>query len=205
MNELRGKTVAVLVGDDFEESEAIYPIYRLKEAGAEVVVAAEDGEEVTGKHGLPLEVDCGFEDLSADELDAVLIPGGYGPDHVRRSRAALQVVRACFDAGKLVASICHGPWVLASAGVVEGKQVTSFASIRDDLVHAGAEWVDEEVVVDEHLVTSRQPDDLPAFMRAVMTQLGAEAGESAEEARPERRKKAPAGRSGRRTVGAGRR
>lgn len=203
--ELRGKTIAVLVGKDFEESEAIYPIYRLREAGAEVIVAAEEGKDVQGKHGYPLPVDCAFEDLSADELDGVVVPGGYGPDHVRRSRVALDLVRRCFEAGKLVAAICHGGWVPASAGIVEGRRVTSYASIRDDLVHAGAEWVDEEVVQDENLISSRHPGDLPAFMRAIVAFLEG-ASEEGSAARPERRRKAAAGgRSRRRTVGAGRR
>lgn len=203
--ELRGKKVAVLIGDDFEESEAIYPIYRLREEGIEVVVAAEGGEGVLGKHGYPLDVEAAFEDLAQDDLAAVLVPGGYGPDHVRRSRVALDLVRGCFEAGKLVAAVCHGPWVLASAGIIEGKQLTSFSSIRDDLVHAGADWVDQEVVVDGNLITSRRPGDLPAFMRAVVEHLEAAEEPSRRPERPERRRKVAAGRQRRRAVGAGRR
>lgn len=170
--ELQGKRVAVLVGRDFEESEAIYPIYRLKEAGAEVLVAGPDAEPLEGKHGYPLQVDHAFEDLDAGDLDGVVLPGGYGPDHVRRSKAALKLVKALFDEGKLVAAICHAGWVLASAGVLRGREATSFSSIKDDVEAAGARWRDAEVVVDGNLVTSRHPGDLPAFMRAVLAGLG---------------------------------
>lgn len=203
--ELRGTTVAVLVGQDFEESEAIYPIYRLREAGAEVIVAAEGGKAVQGKHGYPLEVDVAFEDLAADDLAGVVIPGGYGPDHVRRSRVAVDLVGEVFERGKVVAAVCHGAWVLASAGIVKGKRLTSFPSIKDDLVHAGARWVDEEVVVDGDLVTSREPADLPAFLRAIVERLAAQAAPEPRRRRATASGTAGGGRQKRRPVGAGRR
>ncbi|MCO5167291.1 MAG: type 1 glutamine amidotransferase [Planctomycetes bacterium] len=188
--ELRGKRVAVLVGKDFEESEAIYPIYRLKEAGAEVLVAGHDAEPLEGKHGYPLQVEHTFEDLDPDDLDGVVLPGGYGPDHVRRSKPALRLVKALVDDGKLVAAICHAGWVLASAGVLRGREATSFASIKDDMEAAGARWRDEEVVVDGNLVTSRHPGDLPAFMRAVVAGLS----EAARKPAGGRRRRAVASR-----------
>lgn len=168
---LTGKRILIFAGPLFEDIELLYPLYRFREEGAEVVVAGLGDREYRGKKGHPVDVDTDVELVSSGEFDAVVIPGGYLPDHLRRSEKVLEIVREAFEAGKLVAAICHGPWVPVSAGILKGKRVTSYWSIRDDVVNAGAEWVDQEVVVDENLITSRQPADLGAFSRAVIEAL----------------------------------
>jgi protease I len=167
--ELQGKRVAILVEEIFNDLEFWYPYYRLKEAGAEVVVVGPASSQVyNGKSGTQARSDVGAEDISTGDFDGVIIPGGYAPDHMRRHPAMVSLVRDLFEAGKVVAAICHGGWMLASAKILKGRTVTSFFSIKDDLVHAGARFVDQEVVVDGKLITSRKPDDLPAFMKAVI-------------------------------------
>jgi protease I len=168
---LTGKRILIFAGPLFEDIELLYPLYRFREEGAEVVVAGLGDREYRGKKGHPVDVDTDVELVSSGEFDAVVIPGGYLPDHLRRSEKVLEIVREAFEAGKLIAAICHGPWVPVSAGILKGKRVTSYWSIRDDVVNAGAEWVDQEVVVDENLITSRQPADLGAFCRAVIEAL----------------------------------
>ncbi|MCU0557313.1 MAG: type 1 glutamine amidotransferase [Desulfobacterales bacterium] len=170
--ELAGKKVLILVEQLYNEFEFWYPYYRLKEAGAGVTVVGSGSARVyTSKNGLPVTVDTAAENVAAAEYDGVIIPGGYAPDIMRRHAAMVGLVKTCAAAGKLVAAICHAGWMLASAEIVAGRTLTSFFSIRDDLVHAGARWVDREVVVDGNLVTSRTPEDLPAFMRAVIGAL----------------------------------
>jgi protease I len=167
--ELKGKKMAIPVENLFNTFEFWYPYYRLKEAGAEVVVIGSGSSEIyTGKPGTEVKVDANIDQVSAADFDGIVIPGGYAPDIMRRYPKMVQLVKDLFENGKLVAAICHAGWMLASAKILEGKTVTSFFAIKDDLVHAGAEWVDEEVVVDGNLITSRQPDDLPAFMRAII-------------------------------------
>ncbi len=164
---LTGKTIAVLIEDMFNEFELIYPYYRLQEAGASVVVVGtQGGHPYHGKDGVAFVSHKGVGEVSAAEFDGLVIPGGYAPDHMRRHQATVQLVKEIFDANKPVATICHAGWMLASAGVVDGKRCTSFFAIKDDLIHAGALWEDAEVVIDGNLVTSRTPDDLPAFMKA---------------------------------------
>lgn len=171
--ELQGKKVAILAEDMFNEFELIYPYYRLKEAGAQVVVVGGGNKEVyTSKVGLPWKVDAAADQVNAADFDGVVIPGGYAPDHMRRHKAMVGLVADLAAQGKVVAAICHAGWMLASAEVVKGKRCTSFFAIKDDLIHAGADWVDEEVVVDGKLVTSRTPDDLPAFLREIIKALG---------------------------------
>lgn len=175
--ELTGKKTVILVEKLYNEYELIYPYYRLQEAGARVtLVGAEKGATYPGKYGLPVTADAGAGEVSAADYDAVVIPGGYAPDHMRRHGAMVDLVRTMHAGGKVVAAICHAGWVLASAGILEGKKVTSFFAIRDDLIHAGAEWIDKDVVVDGNLITSRKPDDLPAFLRAIIEKLGTSAG-----------------------------
>lgn len=170
--ELEGKKVIILVEQMYNEFEFWYPFYRLKEAGAEVVVVGSGStEEYTAKSGLPCRADTSADQISAADFDGIIIPGGYAPDHMRRYPSMVKLVRDFFEAGKVVAAICHAGWMLASSEIVKGRTVTSFFSIKDDLVHAGANWVDQEVVVDGRLITSRKPDDLPAFMRAVIAAL----------------------------------
>ena len=170
--ELKGKTIAILVEQMYNEFEFWYPYYRLKEAGAEVVVVGSGtAEEYTAKSGIPCKVDTSADQISAADFDGIVIPGGYAPDHMRRHPAMVKLVKDLFEAEKVVAAICHAGWMLASAEIVKDRTVTSFFAIKDDLVHAGANWVDQEVVVDGKLITSRKPDDLPAFMRAVIAAL----------------------------------
>jgi len=170
--ELEGKKVLMLCAELFNEYEMIYPYYRLQEAGAEVKVAAPEAERVyASKSGLGWRSDLAASQLDAAQWDGLVIPGGYAPDHMRRHPAMVDIVRAMCEADKVVAAICHAGWMLASAGVLAGRQVTSFFAIKDDLVHAGALWRDAEVVVDDRLITSRQPEDLPAFMREVVAAL----------------------------------
>src|SRR5215208_953289 len=166
---LDGKRAAILVGPLFEDTELLYPLYRLREEGAQVsVIGAEAGATVPGKKGHELEVEHAAGDLSASEVDLLVIAGGYGPDKLRTDDGVLTLVRELHGSGKPIAFICHAGWVPASAGIVEGKRVTSVPAIADDLRNAGAEWEDSEVVVDGNLISSRRPDDLPAFMRATI-------------------------------------
>lgn len=169
---LDGKTVAILAEDLFEDIELLYPYYRLLEEGARVLVVGSGGTQTYhGKHGIPAQVDVQASDLDPAKVDAVIVPGGYAPDRMRRHRDMLDLVRGVFDQGRLIASICHAPWVPISAGIVRGKRMTSVSSVRDDLVNAGAQWVDEEVVEDGNLISSRGPRDLPAFCRAIIRYL----------------------------------
>jgi protease I len=170
---LAGKHIAILAEDLYEELELWYPLLRLREAGAEpYVVGPGPARSHAGKHGYPVEVDKLVGEVDADDFDAVIVPGGYAPDRMRRHPAMVALVRKAALTGKVVAAICHGGWMLASAGVLQGRTVTGFFAIRDDLVNAGAAFKDAEVVVDGHLITSRQPGDLPAFCRAVIAALG---------------------------------
>lgn len=169
---LEGVRVAILAEDLYEELELWYPLLRLREAGAEVrVVGPKAGEVYKSKNGYPVKADLGMDEARPADFHAVVIPGGYAPDRMRRHAAMLEFVRDVHQAGKPVAFICHAGWVPASAGIVRGRTVTSFPSIRDDLVNAGARWVDQEVVVDGNLVSSRMPADLPAFCRALLDLL----------------------------------
>jgi protease I len=166
---LDGKRAAVMIGPLFEDVEATYPYYRLREAGASVeLIGAEGGKSLTGKKGQDLTTENAAADLVAADLDILVIAGGYGPDKLRTDDGVKALVAGMNEAGKPVAFICHAGWVPASAGIVEGRRVTSVPAIADDLRNAGAEWEDAEVVVDGNLVSSRRPPDLPAFMRAVI-------------------------------------
>ncbi len=165
--ELKGKKIAILVDNLYQEMEVWYPYYRFKEAGAKVVtVGPKAGETYTSKLGYPVICDRSYDQASAADFDGVVIPGGYAPDHMRRHASAVQLVREADQQGKLVAAICHGGWMLCSAGILKGRKATCFFAIKDDLVNAGCVYEDAEVVVDRNLVTSRKPDDLPAFCRA---------------------------------------
>jgi protease I len=166
--ELDGKRVILLTENMFNDLEFWYPYYRLKEAGASVTVVGSTPAAYTGKAGTQITADTGAEAVDVNDYDGLVVPGGYAPDLMRRHRAMVALVRDTYLAGKPLAAICHAGWMLASAKILEGRRVTSFFAIKDDLVHAGAEWVDAEVVVDGNLITSRTPDDLPAFMRAII-------------------------------------
>jgi len=166
---LSEKKAIVLVENMYQELEVWYPLLRLREEGVETfTVGSGSAVSYTSKMGYPVHVDMKAEDVDIDDYDAVIIPGGYAPDMMRRYPAMVKLVKDASDKGKVVASICHGGWMLASADIVKGKKLTSFFAIKDDLVHAGAEFVDEEVVVDGNLITSRKPEDLPAFCREIV-------------------------------------
>jgi protease I len=167
--ELTGKRFVILVDTQFNDHEFWYPFYRLKEAGAEVtVVAAAAGKTYEGKYGTPAKADKAPAEINVADHAGIIIPGGYAPDHMRRDQNMVSLVRAFDQQGKVVAAICHAGWMLVSAGILKGRTVTSFFAIKDDLVNAGAKWRDHEVVTDRNLITSRTPDDLPAFMRTII-------------------------------------
>jgi deglycase len=169
---LNGKKVALLVENYYQELEVWYPLLRLREAGAEVeTVGPEAGATYKSKLGYPVKADRAIAEASAGDYDGLVIPGGWAPDHMRRNPKFVQIVREMNAAGKPIGAICHGGWLLCSAGVVKGRRATSFFSIRDDMVNAGADFVDDEAVVDGNLVTSRVPDDLPAFCKALVELL----------------------------------
>ncbi len=164
--------VIMLVEDLFEEVELWYPYYRLLEEKIEVLIAGPDGEKsYKGKNGYPVSAHTDTVSIKAEDYQGIIVPGGYAPDKLRRYPEVLQFVRELDECGKLVAAICHGPWVLISAGIMQGRRATSFSAIRDDLVNAGAHYLDAEVVADGNLVTSRAPADLPAFCRAIISVL----------------------------------
>ena len=163
------KTVAILIEQDFQDLEVWYPALRFREAGYQVVFAGTgSAAQYKGKFGYPATADTTVDKIGADDFDVLIIPGGWAPDFLRRFPKAIQLVKDADRAGKVIGSICHGGWLLASAEIVKGRKVTSFSAIKDDLIHAGANYVDAEVVVDGNLVTSRKPDDLPAFCRAIL-------------------------------------
>ncbi|MCC7268053.1 MAG: type 1 glutamine amidotransferase [Caulobacteraceae bacterium] len=176
MSKLAGKRVAILAADGYERAELTDPLEALRGAGAEVqIVSLKPGEIRAFEHHEPADaiaVDRTAEDASAGDYDALVIPGGvFNPDALRVDEAALTFVRGFFDAGKPVGAICHGPWVLINAGVAEGRTLTSVANIRRDLENAGARVVDREVVVEDGLVTSRTPKDLPAFCAKLIEEI----------------------------------
>ena len=170
---LKDKKIAIFVEDMFEDLEFWYPNIRMKEEGAEVVVVApKAGQTYTGKHGLPAKSDLAVSSVETNEFNALIIPGGYSPDKMRRYKEMVDFVKKMNDEKKLIAAICHGGWMLASADIINGRKLTSFFSIKDDLIHAGAEWIDQEVVCDGNIITSRNPHDLPAFCREIIKVLG---------------------------------
>lgn len=176
MQTLNGKKVAILVEDGFEQVELTSPKQALEAAGARTHIVSPKREKVKGwdhtKWGQEFPVDVVIDQASANDYDALLLPGGVmNPDNLRTNKPAMQFVRSFFEQHKPVAAICHGPWALVEADVVKGRKVTSYPSIQTDLKNAGAEWVDQEVVVDAGLVTSRNPDDLPAFNRKLIEEI----------------------------------
>jgi protease I len=175
---LAGKRVAVLVEQQYQEMEVWYPVYRLREAGCAVdLVGPEAGKTYASKLGYPAKSTLAAADATADAFAAVVIPGGFSPDYIRRSAAMLKLVRDAYAQGKPVAAICHGPWVLCSVFLPHGgtvltrRKVTCFQSIKDDVTNAGGIFVDQEVCIDGNVITSRTPDDLPAFVVAVIEQM----------------------------------
>ena len=172
--ELTGMRIAVLAERDFEDLELWYPLIRLREAGAQTVVIGMGAPSYQGKHGIEVKVDCTAAHVTADSLDGLVVPGGWAPDRLRRDPVLLALVRDVFQQGKVVASICHGPWVLISAKICAGKRMTGVVAVKDDLENAGAVFVDQEVVIDGNLVTSRTPRDIPAWGRELVKALVAQ-------------------------------
>ena len=178
--DLSDRTVAVLATDGFEESELVEPLEALRESGANarVVSIADTSEKIRawsaeGGWGVQVDVDLSVADADPDDFDALVLPGGViNPDRLRRDERAVSFVRQFFADGKPVAAICHGPWMIVEADAARGRKMTSYASIRTDLENAGAEWVDEEVVVDHGLVTSRSPADMEAFIDKMLEEIG---------------------------------
>ena len=171
--ELAGRKIAILVENLYQELELWYPYYRLREAGAEVTLVGPKADVTyASKHGYPAKSARAASEVRADDFDAIVIPGGYAPDLMRRDRAMVALVREAHAEGKVVAAICHAGWMLISAGIAtRGVRLTGFHSIKDDLVAAGADYLDQPVVRDGALITSRQPDDLPDFCREIITAL----------------------------------
>ena len=169
---LKGKKILMFVDHIFEDMELMYPKYRLIEEGAEVVVAGPKAKETyIGKHGYSCKSDVSIAEVEEENFAALVIPGGFAPDQLRRDPKVKSLTKSFHDKGKIVAHICHAGWIPISAGVVKGIRLTSTPGIKDDLMNAGAIWVDEEVVVDRNHITSRRPDDLPAFCRAIIEVL----------------------------------
>jgi len=166
------RSVLLLAADEFEDIELLYPLYRLREEEVAVTVAGLDDQPVTGKKGHgPVPVDSTVGQVAADDFDALVIPGGYAPDKLRRSEDVLALVRAFDDAGKPIAFICHAGWVPISAKIVKGRRATSVAAIRDDMVNAGVNWVDQAAVADGNLISARTPADLGPWMKALLAAL----------------------------------
>lgn len=165
--------IAFIMDEMFEDSEFRVPFERVKEAGHEpVIVGLESGKKISGKKGKEtVTTDTAIDEVSADQFDGLVIPGGYSPDKIRSNAKMVELTRRICEAGKPVAAICHAGWMLAEADLIKGKTVTSWPSIKTDLVNAGAEWVDQEVAEDGNLITSRKPDDLEAFSKAFLLQL----------------------------------
>jgi protease I len=172
MPELEDTKVLILAADDFEDMELLYPVYRLREEHVDVTVASLGGTSVTGKKGHgPVAVDASIAEVEADGYDALVIPGGYAPDKLRRDAHVLDLVRSFDGDGRPIAFICHAGWVPISAGILKGRRATSVGAIRDDMVNAGVDWVDEAVVVDGNLISARTPADLGPWMRALLGAL----------------------------------
>jgi protease I len=169
--DLQGKHIAILAENLYEDLELWYPALRLQEAGAEVTIVGGGADTYTSKHGYPVQSDAKAKEVRAADFDAVIIPGGYAPDYMRRHPAMIELVREAFQQEKVVAAICHAAWMLVSAGVIRGKRVTCFASVKDDVINAGGVYEDREVVRDGTLITSRMPQDLPAFCRTIIESL----------------------------------
>lgn len=167
-----GKKIGVLVEDHYQELELWYPILRFREAGAEVsIIGPEAQKTYHSKLGYPAVSDLSADKVNINEFDAIIIPGGYAPDLMRTHKAMVALVRDSFQKGKVVAAICHAGWMLASANILENKKATCYSAIKDDVINAGANYIDEEVVRDGNLITSRKPDDLPAFCRTIIEAL----------------------------------
>lgn len=176
MSQLAGKKILILATHGFEQSELDVPHAELKKAGANVDIAAPEAGEIRGwKHtdwGLPVKVDRTLDEVSAGDYDAIVLPGGQmNPDTLRGNDKALALIKDFFNQGKVVAAVCHGPWLLIDTGIAKGRKLTSWPTVRQDLINAGAQWEDREVVTDKGVVTSRKPDDLRAFVAKIIEEV----------------------------------
>jgi protease I len=171
---LNGKRVLILAGPEYEDMELLYPRYRLMEAGADVTIAGIGEQTYKGKKGMPIEVDTQVSEVRSSDFDALVIPGGYAPDKIRRVQEALDIVREMNDQGKTIGFICHAGWVPISAGVLKGRRITCVSAIKDDVINAGADYVNEPVVVDGNFVTSRTPEDLPVWLPALIDRIASQ-------------------------------
>jgi protease I len=169
---LQGKRVACLVGDDYEDLEVWYPVLRLQEEGATVDLIGLEGQQACrGKHGYPAVSDRSINEVSADAYDALIVPGGWMPDKLRRYESVLDFVRGFEGADKVIATICHGPWILISAKVIKGKTLTCTPGIKDDVINAGANYVDQSAVRDGNLISARRPPDCPAWCKLIIAAM----------------------------------
>ena len=169
---LKDKKIGILVEKDYEDLELWYPLLRLREEGATVDVIGPEAEKVyQSKHGYEVTSDVSIKNVTKEQYDCLVIPGGWAPDYLRRSAETVNLVRESYENGTTIAAICHGGSLLCSAGILNGRQVTSFHSIKHDMMNAGAVWIDNEVVRDNKLVTSRTPKDLPSFVKGIMDEL----------------------------------
>jgi protease I len=169
---MQGKKVAIIVDELYQVLEVWFPYYRLKEAEAEVdFVAAEANKEYHSKEGYPCVSNVAASDANENDYSCLIVPGGFAPDFMRRNEKVIKFANDMVDSGKIIAAICHGGWLLCSTNIYKGKKATCFMAIKDDIKNAGAEYVDEECVVDDNLITSRKPDDLPSFCKAILDKL----------------------------------
>jgi protease I len=171
---LKGKRIAILTEQDFEDVELMEPLKAMKEAGAQIFIVGSGSQtSYQGKRGkVTIKVDIDADKVRADDFDAIIIPGGYAPDKMRLHQPMIDLVRKAHDLGRVIAAVCHGPQLLISAGIVSGRRLTSWPSVAIDLKNAGAIWVDEPLVKDGNIITSRRPSDLPLFNRAIIQALG---------------------------------
>ena len=171
---LQGRKIAIMLDQGYQEMEVWYPYYRFVEAAAQVtLVAAEAGKSYPSKLGYPCVSQAAAEDVRGKDFHAVIVPGGWCPDFMRRSETMVRFIRQCSQAKIVLAAICHGGWMLCCTDALRGRRATSFQAIKYDMINAGADWVDEECVVDGNVITARKPDDLPAFCKAIMAALTA--------------------------------
>lgn len=169
---LAGKKLIAVVDQQYNDLEHWYPVYRMREEGAQVdIVGAEAGTVYRGQYGIPAKTDFAFSDINPDDYDGILIPGGWAPDKLRRYPELLEIVRKLNEQNKPIGHVCHAGWVLISADILKGRKSTSTPAIQDDMRNAGAEWVDEPVVVDGNIISSRKPDDLPVYAKAYADKL----------------------------------
>ncbi|MFX1452156.1 MAG: type 1 glutamine amidotransferase domain-containing protein [Promethearchaeota archaeon] len=169
---LKGKKIIVLAENDYEDLELWYPLLRMREEGAEVtIVGSGTSKDYNSKHGYPVTVDLDANEVKVDSYDAIIVPGGWAPDKLRRYPSVVKLVKSAFDKNKIIAAVCHGPSLLISAKILEGKTATCYFAIKDDVIYAGAKYIDKEVVRDGNIITSRMPDDLPAFCREIISAL----------------------------------